>query len=91
MTATSDFLCLHDPGIILDEVEILLNVLLKKPNTSHSFSLRLDDVWQLAETDVGLEDKGCVAVTVVQGTDRISSRGIPAVAHAGPGSYQQAP
>lgn len=60
-------------------------------NQTHPTPFRLDDVWQLAETDVGLEDKGCVAVTVVQGTDRISSRGIPAVAHAGPGSCQQAP
>lgn len=53
----SDFLCLHDPGIILDEAEILLNVLLEKPNTSHSFWL--DDVGQLAETQTwGWEIKG---------------------------------
>lgn len=53
----SDFLCLHDPGIILDEAEILLNVLLEKPNRSHSFWL--DDVGQLAETQTwGWEIKG---------------------------------
>jgi len=30
----SDCLCLCDPGIILDEAEILLNVLLKKTHLS---------------------------------------------------------
>lgn len=45
----SDFLCLHDPGIILDEAEMLLNVLLVKPSTSHCISPQLEDVWPLAE------------------------------------------
>lgn len=79
----SDFLCLHDPGIILDEAEIVLNVLLVKPNTSHSFSPQLDDVWQLAERQTwGWKIKGAWLCRGVRHRELLA----PASKHPEPGA-----